>query len=128
MNKHKGVTLIELLIVITIIGILASLAFPTYQDHLFKIRRTDGQQKLLQIATELETLYELSHSYLNTNFNLANLGIESEYYDFKLAAVSEHAYTLVATPILEQAQEKDPCGELSITHEQVMGPRKECWG
>ncbi|MEM9173230.1 MAG: prepilin-type N-terminal cleavage/methylation domain-containing protein, partial [Pseudomonadota bacterium] len=47
--KHQsGVTLIELLIVVAIVAILASLIIPSYQDSLRKARRADGQSVMLE--------------------------------------------------------------------------------
>lgn len=50
--KQKGLTLIELMIVIAIIGILASIAIPTYQDYVIRARVTEG----LSFASSAETV------------------------------------------------------------------------
>jgi type IV pilus assembly protein PilE len=107
-----------------VIGILAGIAYPSYQSQLCKIRRSDGQQKLLQLASELEDNYLKNHTYIiNSNHN-----ITSDYYDFNIILLSENTYRLTATPKTDQAQKDDPCGVLSITDRQIMGPRAECWG
>ncbi len=121
--KIKGVTLIELMAVICIIGILAAIAYPSYQSQLSKVRRSEGQQLLLVLASQLEDNYLKNRDYKNLeNINLP----QSDYYNFNIAYASEQSYTLTATP--KQAQVDDPCGTLSITDKQVMGPRDECWG
>jgi type IV pilus assembly protein PilA len=43
-KKQKGFTLIELMIVVTIIGVLAAMAIPTYQDYTRKARISEGLQ------------------------------------------------------------------------------------
>jgi type IV pilus assembly protein PilE len=122
-KKLQGVTLIELLMVVVIIGILASLAYPTYQNHLYKIRRSEGQQKLLLLALDLEDFYGQHHTYENYQSHL-----KSDYYALAATNLSSKSYELSATPISHQAQKNDSCGTLTLSSLQVMGPREECWG
>lgn len=49
--KHKGFTLIELMIVVAIVGILAAIAIPAYQDYIIRARVTEG----LSLASAAET-------------------------------------------------------------------------
>ena len=50
-QAHKGFTLIELMIVVAIIGILAAIAIPAYQDYIVRSRLTEG----LSLASAAET-------------------------------------------------------------------------
>lgn len=53
-RDHAGFTLIELMIVVVVVAILASIAVPAYQDQMREARRSDGQVALLKIAMEQE--------------------------------------------------------------------------
>lgn len=55
-NRHCGVTLIELLIVLVIIAILASVVYPSYQRYVLKTYRAEAVQVLLQAANLQEGL------------------------------------------------------------------------
>lgn len=61
-RKQSGFTLIELMLVVAVIAILAAVAFPSYQEHVRKTKRTEVQAELIDIASRLQ-------QYKSTNFN-----------------------------------------------------------
>ena len=62
-NGQRGFTLIELMIVLVIIGIVASIAYPSYTRYVQKSVRTDAHAGLMQAASELERCYTRTYSY-----------------------------------------------------------------
>jgi len=62
-NKNKGVTLIELLIVITILGVLAATAYPSYQQHIINAHRSDAKSALKGLALALEDHRTVNFTY-----------------------------------------------------------------
>src|SRR5690554_3899978 len=62
-RRSAGFTLIELMIAVAIIGILASIAYPSYQRYVERSRLSDGQAGLTQAAGEMERCYTQNYSY-----------------------------------------------------------------
>lgn len=54
MNKQNGFTLVELVIVVAILGILASIAVPSYRQYIEKTHCEDGKQLLTNAANQME--------------------------------------------------------------------------
>lgn len=77
MVKNTGFTLIEIMIVVTIIGILAAIAYPSYQEYVRKTHRVAVQSEMLDIAKKLQRYKVANFRYLQANGNpitLANIG------------------------------------------------------
>lgn len=67
---QRGFTLIELMIVVAIVGILASIAYPAYQDSVLKGRRAEARTALLELMQQQERYMTQRGTYLvfsNTN-------------------------------------------------------------
>ncbi|UUZ49824.1 prepilin-type N-terminal cleavage/methylation domain-containing protein [Massilia sp. B-10] len=64
MKPRQGMTLVELLIVMAIVGVLAALAYPSYANYVLKTRRTEGQVALLDAMQQQERYYSENNRYL----------------------------------------------------------------
>ena len=62
-NRQQGVTLIELVVVVVIVGILASIAIPSYRNYVLRANRTEGRAALLALATAQEKFYLQCNTY-----------------------------------------------------------------
>jgi type IV pilus assembly protein PilE len=136
-KMHQGFTLIELMVVVAIVGILAAIAIPSYQDSVSKSRRADAEVALLGLANAMERHFTETNSYCdaggaggaNTCFggavdngvNESGIPLGSIYaapadttvnYTITIFAATANSFTLNATPI--NAQANDICGTLII--------------
>ncbi|NOR71033.1 MAG: prepilin-type N-terminal cleavage/methylation domain-containing protein [Methylomarinum sp.] len=147
MIEEKGFTLIELMIVVAIIGVLAGIAYPSYQDSVLKSRRRDAEGVLLGFANAMERYYTETNSYCDAGgtggasscgtstkdtgspsiFSIKSpLDGSDKYYDLTISAVSDNSYTIRATPF--GGQSNDSCGNLELTHTGVKTPATSgCW-
>jgi type IV pilus assembly protein PilE len=63
---QKGVTLIELVVVMIIVGILAAVAIPSYRNYVIRSNRADAKDALLALATQQEKFYLQCNRYATT--------------------------------------------------------------
>lgn len=112
MNKHFGFNLIELLIVIGIIGILTTIAYPLYSEHVTKVRRNLAECALVDIAGRLEQYYALNNSYAGATLEKLKPNAVA-FYKFNLS-VTKDAFLVRAEPTGSQAEKDSSCGVLSL--------------
>ncbi len=121
-RRAAGFTLIELLIAVTIIGILASIAIPSYQNYVKNARVSDGQAKLMEVAGQLERCYTNNYSYDGcVSFPISS---DDGYYQIS-GSLSVSSYTLTATHSGNQV--KDACKTLTIDQTGETTPNSGCW-
>jgi len=90
--RQRGMTLIELMIVVLIIGIIAGVAIPSYRAYMVRSQRTDATAALLRLATAQEKFYLQNNTYA-TNGELADdppdgLGITSTEHGWYTLSIS----------------------------------------
>ena len=128
----RGFTLIEIMIVVALIGILASIALSSYQSHARKTRRYAAQSCLMEQAQYLERYYTTANNPMNyTGATLPDATCKTNlasYYTFSLpaAANSSQAFSVQADAIGGQTGDTG-CTTLSLTQAASRSPGTGCW-
>ncbi len=120
LTRVRGITLVELLIVVVIIAIVAAFGYPNYLKQAHKAGRTDATSALLAIAAAQEKEFLKNNAY---TANLADLGItetEAGKYTLSLSLPEGGGFLASAAPPgtngnTSQVGDKD-CTEFSIDH------------
>lgn len=107
-TRCRGFTLLELMIVVAIIGIIASIAYPSYTSHMADARRADAQGALTSFANAMERYYTDEGSYSgSTAAEVYKTQVPVDggtaYYSLSIQAQTSSSYTLRATPVGVQA-------------------------
>ena len=128
-----GMTLIELLIVIAIIGMLSAIAYPSYQEHTRQSYRQQAIADLIRIQLYLESHYSEGYDASElTNETLCNDFCQSDVARYQIQIeTDENQYTITATPQSTYGQNQDRCqGELYSTlslNETGVRLPDSCW-
>jgi type IV pilus assembly protein PilE len=113
-EKAKGWTLIELLITLTLIGILSSLAYPSYTQFIVKMRRLEAQTALFDLASKLEQAYLTYQTYRHEDILSSQSMIAHGAYTIKYLDITPHSYRITAIPTPFQAKHDHTCGDLTL--------------
>ena len=114
----------EVMIVIVIVAILASIAYPSYRDQMQKARRSDAKNALMAAATRQEQFNLDRNTYTTSMTDLGYAASpyisEEGYYSVTAAAGAcgtiARCYTLTATPVAGKPQANDAkCTSFSVS-------------
>jgi type IV pilus assembly protein PilE len=130
MKNMRGVTLMELMIVVVIIGILTAVAYPSYTQFVVRAKRTEAKALLLQIAIDQERFY-LQNSIFG---DMADLQFDepqitdSEAYSVTITANDASNFSATATYLLG-GEEVGKCLTFTIDGRgtKTSAPDGNCW-
>lgn len=95
MKKLGGFTLIELLIAVAIVGILAAIALPSYNQYVLRGKLTEAYSNLLAIRVQSEQWFQDNRSYAGMPCSTPN----GKYFGYGCSNLSGTTYTITATGI-----------------------------
>ncbi|WP_394129758.1 type IV pilin protein [Shewanella maritima] len=129
MHKPHGFTLIELMITVVIVGILASIAYPSYTSFIMKSGRSEGVAAVMRVANLQEQFYFDNRTYATdmTELGLSADPFISESGFYSIASTGSSNFTITATAKGRQATLDSTCTTITLTSAGVKGPVSECW-
>ena len=138
-TDQSGFTLAELMIVVVIVGILASVALPSYREHVKRAVRADAKAALMENAQFLEQNFTEANRYHQDSIgNPITLPVtqspkgDSAKYTIAVVATAT-TFTLTAAPVAGGMMGGDSCGSFTLNQlgqKNVINATKsasECW-
>ncbi len=144
-RTQRGITLMELMIVVAIISMIAAFAYPSYTQHIVDTKRTAATATLLQIADRQQQFFMDNKSYASTMTALGfgenplvvgddgtpvAAGDADSVYSISLSNVSATTYTATAAPLHGQLKRDSDCGSLNLNQAGARGSTgsgDDCW-
>ena len=139
---QRGLTLIELMVVVAVLAILSAVAYPLYTNQVQKSRRADAKVALQTIALAQERFFTVNGEYaadLSTLQVSDAIRVEGEsdegYYTITLTRSGDdnEQFSVTAEAAGPQADDED-CAEFTIDHRGVKGAEDDggaanpkCW-
>lgn len=141
MFKQKGITLVELMIVVVVIALLASIALPSYQQYVMRSKRVTAEGDLYAFKNSMQRFFAENNTYVGSSAAVPGAPIAALFpsqspidsdtpaYNLTITAASATAFTLQATAV--GGQVNDNCGNLTLTSTNVRGVSSgtvaNCW-
>lgn len=144
-RKQRGVTILELMIVVVIIAIMSSVAYPSYMRYLVSSKRTAATSALLQVSDKQQQFFMDNKSFAD---DLTQLGLPANphiisddgmaaaaddadaVYSLSLSNIAAATYTITAAPLNNQLAQDTDCGSLTLDQAGVRGTSgagEDCW-
>ena len=135
-KRQRGITLIELMIVVVVISILAAVAYPNYQEFVARAKRNEARAALLMLATNQERFFLNNNTFTadvrELGFDSDDGGLtsitENDYYTVRVTAATASNFTATATYRFD-GPEKSRCEVFTINGRgaKSSSPYDNCW-
>lgn len=132
-RKMQGITLLELMIVVIIVGILAAVAYPNYRNFTARAKRNEAKAALLKIATNQERFYLNNNVYTLDMTQLGfsasdNVESDSGAYTIDVGTADSNNFTATADYIPSD-DEENKCNifQIDARGTRTSLPYTDCW-
>ena len=129
-HTQSGFTLIEVMIAVVIVGILASIAYPSYTQYVTRTYRDSAKACLSEYAHAMERRYSTKLSYEGETPKLecASASSLGSRYTITVTDIAQDTFTVKATPLGAQADNEKQCGTMSIDQKgKRTAATDKCW-
>lgn len=141
-SNQTGMTIIELMVVIAILGILASIAYPSYQDTIRSSRRAEAKTSIMAIQSAMEKMRANCGKYATasaSSLSAASLtltdactksttvNISGEHYQYSVTGGGMTDYKIIASGASSSQKDDGSCVTMSITRDGTQSPSTGCW-
>ncbi|NIV18345.1 MAG: prepilin-type N-terminal cleavage/methylation domain-containing protein [Woeseiaceae bacterium] len=144
-DTQRGVTLLELLIVVAIVAIIGAFAYPSYIQYVVETKRTAAKTTMLQVADRQQQFFMDNKRFAA---NLTNLGFAADplfvaddgrsvaagdpdaVYTLSVVNVAATTYTVISAPLGAQLERDGKCGTLTLNQagtRDALGGGGDCW-
>jgi type IV pilus assembly protein PilE len=136
-RRQHGVTLVELLVVVAIMGVLAAIAYPSYLNYTRRGNRTDATRALTLAAQALERCYSQAFTYVGCAAELpGSTTSPNGYYTITVAVPSASQFTVTAVPKTSPQTADSTCQQFVISSSggqtaqdgSATDQTRTCWG
>ena len=141
-KNAAGMTLIELMVVVAIVAILASIAMPSYSSFVRQTNRSDATKTMQLAAQSLERCYSRRFTYVGCNVNGtamnngSTMQTPNQFYTIAFAIPDAQDYTLTATPFAAPQTTDSQCAQFTLASTGLQAAQdanannttKACWG
>ena len=101
-SRSAGFTIVEVMIVVAIVGILAAIAYPSYQEHIRNTREAEAKGLIMEYASELEAFRAKNFEYPADDAAARRFAPDGlyggDFYTPVYSRDSPHAFTITAAP------------------------------